>query len=218
METSTMNIYQKMSKATMGIERVKKNLTVQQTKTSSYKAVGEGDVLAAVKPIEIELGIYSYPFDRNIIETQTLTVKSEYNGEVKERNQFLFRIETIYRFVNVDNPSEYIDVKTYGDGVDGQDKSPGKAMTYADKYALLKAYKIETGDDPDKDASQEVVKATRTESKATPKQIAMLQQAYLGENLAKLLQFNGVSKIEDLPMQKASELVGKLLDQRNNKK
>lgn len=26
-------------------------------------------------------------------------------------------------------------------------------MTYADKYALLKAYKIPTGDDPDKDGS-----------------------------------------------------------------
>ena len=30
-----------------------------------------------------------------------------------------------------------------------EDKAPGKAMTYADKYALLKAYKIQTGDDPD---------------------------------------------------------------------
>lgn len=28
-------------------------------------------------------------------------------------------------------------------------------MTYADKYALMKAYKITTGDDPDKDASPE---------------------------------------------------------------
>ena len=28
-------------------------------------------------------------------------------------------------------------------------------MTYADKYALMKAYKISTGDDPDKEASEE---------------------------------------------------------------
>ena len=43
---------------------------------------------------------------------------------------------------------------TFGDGVDTQDKAPGKAMTYGDKYALLKAYKIVTGDDPDQNASE----------------------------------------------------------------
>ena len=62
-------------------------------------------------------------------------------------------MKTVYRFVNVDNPADYIDITTYGDGVDSQDKAPGKAMTYGDKYALLKAYKIITGDDPDQTAS-----------------------------------------------------------------
>jgi hypothetical protein len=42
---------------------------------------------------------------------------------------------------------------SYGDGIDTGDKAPGKAMTYSDKYSLLKAYKVATGDDPDKDAS-----------------------------------------------------------------
>ena len=32
-------------------------------------------------------------------------------------------------------------------------------MTYADKYALLKAYKIGTGDDPDKNKSAKLSKA-----------------------------------------------------------
>lgn len=65
------------------------------------------------------------------------------------------RIQTVYRFINIDKPEEFIDVTTYGDGVDAMDKAPGKAMTYADKYALMKAYKISTGDDPDKEASEE---------------------------------------------------------------
>ena len=42
---------------------------------------------------------------------------------------------------------------SYGDGIDTGDKAPGKAMTYSDKYSLLKAYKVATGDDPDKEAS-----------------------------------------------------------------
>ena len=41
------------------------------------------------------------------------------------------------------------------EGIAPQDKGSGKAMPYADKYALMKAYKISTGDDPDQNASVE---------------------------------------------------------------
>ena len=81
-------------------------------------------------------------------------------------------------------------------------------MTYADKYALLKAYKIETGDDPDQNAS-EPLKAVGAKT-ASPKQIEILSKAYTGDNLAKLLQVNNITKIEDLPQAKASELITKL--------
>lgn len=41
---------------------------------------------------------------------------------------------------------------------------------------------------------------------ASPKQVAILLQAYKGDNLTKLLEKNGISRIEDMPIQKASEL------------
>lgn len=153
-EEKVLNIYHRMSAATSEISRVAKNLNVGFGK-SSYKAVGEADVLAAVKPIEEKYGIYSYPVSREIIESGILESVSEYNGEKSTKKQFQMRVSTVYRFVNVDKPEEYIDITTYGDGIDSQDKAPGKAMTYADKYALLKAYKIMTGDDPDQNASSE---------------------------------------------------------------
>lgn len=158
------NIYQRMLEATNKIQTVAKNLSVQVNKTSSYKAVSELDILNAVKPIEIECGIYSYPHSRNVIETMVL--ESESNGYV--RKQLFMRIETVYRFVNIENPTEYIDVTSYGDGIDSGDKATGKAMTYCDKYALMKAYKISTGDDPDQEASKELVSASsKTQTKAT---------------------------------------------------
>lgn len=147
-----MNIYQKMLAIETELTNIAKNLVVGVGK-SSYKAVGEADVLAAVKPLEAKYGVYSYPCNRNICYTDIMTKTSTYNGEVKESQNLVLRVETTYRFVNVDNPDEYIEVITYGDGVDTQDKAPGKAMTYADKYALLKAYKIITGDDPDQAGS-----------------------------------------------------------------
>lgn len=170
-----LNIYQRMSAATSEISRVAKNLNVGFGK-SSYKAVGEADVLAAVKPIEEKYGIYSYPVERQIIESGVLESVSEYNGEKTTKKQFQMRVSTVYRFVNVDKPEEYIDITTYGDGVDSQDKAPGKAMTYADKYALLKAYKIMTGDDPDQNASGETKSYSR-KSVDAPKAVSTI-----GEN------------------------------------
>lgn len=149
-----MNIYEKMQEICNEIGVVNKNLEVGVGK-SSYKAVGEADVLKAVKELEKKHKIYSYPYDRKITETQILPTKKEYDGKITESTQQFMRIEVIYRFVNIEKPEEYIDVKSYGDGIDPQDKAPGKAMTYADKYALLKAYKIITGDDPDQNPSEE---------------------------------------------------------------
>ena len=156
------NIYKKMSAVTTELTAVAKNLNVGIGK-SAYKAVGEADVLAAVKPLEEKHGIYSYPYSRKIVEADLITTSSEYQGKVTEKTNRYLRIETVYRFVNIDNPEEYIDITTYGDGIDSQDKAVGKAMTYSDKYALLKAYKIITGDDPDQFKSEE----GKTEKKLT---------------------------------------------------
>ena len=156
------NIYKKMSAITAELTAVAKNLNVGIGK-AAYKAVGEADVLAAVKPLEEKHGVYSYPYSRKIVEADLVTTTSEYQGKVTEKTNRYLRIETVYRFVNIDNPEEYIDITTYGDGIDPQDKAVGKAMTYSDKYALLKAYKIITGEDPDQFKSEE----GKTEKKLT---------------------------------------------------
>ena len=156
------NIYKKMSAITTELTAVAKNLNVGIGK-AAYKAVGEADVLAAVKPLEEKHGVYSYPYSRKIVEADLVTTTSEYQGKVTEKTNRYLRIETVYRFVNIDNPEEYIDITTYGDGIDPQDKAVGKAMTYSDKYALLKAYKIITGEDPDQFKSEE----GKTERKLT---------------------------------------------------
>lgn len=151
-----MNIYEKLSAITNEIGTVAKNLEVGVGK-SQYKAVGEADVLKAVKELEAKYKIYSYPSSRKIVDTSILQTRKEYNGQVTEGNQLFMRIEVEYTFVNVEKPEETIKIITYGDGIDTQDKAPGKAMTYADKYALLKAYKIVTGEDPDQQHSPDEV-------------------------------------------------------------
>lgn len=207
-----MNIFEKLLAITSEIKTVNKNLEVGVGK-SKYKAVGEADVLAAVKVLEEKHKVYSYPCKREVIDHAILETEKEYDGTITRSNQIFLRIETTYRFVNIEKPDEFIEITTYGDGIDTQDKAVGKAMTYADKYALLKAYKIITGDDADQEHSPDRASYTEkqtTESKATPRQIEMLSKVYTGENLVKLLQANNIAKIEDLSLKKASEIIAKL--------
>lgn len=166
-EYKELNIYQKMALITSELQTIAKNLTVQTTKSSSYKAVSERDVLDAVKPLEAKYGVFSFPSNRIVLESNLLESESEFQGKVTKKTTFMTRIETIYRFVNVENPSEYIETTTFAEGIDSQDKGSGKAMTYADKYSLLKVYKISTGDDPDTTASESVGYKTKHADKPT---------------------------------------------------
>ncbi len=204
---SELNIYQRMSAITNEINRVAKNLSVDQGK-SSYKAVGEADVLAAVKPAEEKYGVYSYPVDREIIESSVLTTETTYNGQTKERKQQFMRLRVLYRFVNMDKPNEYIEIATYGDGVDTQDKAPGKAMTYADKYALLKAYKIITGDDPDQKASEEL--KDKGTPMATERQINYLKNLGNADPAKAAVIRSRVKAWGQLTMAEATALIGEL--------
>lgn len=152
-ENKTLNIFQRLALITDELQTVGKNLVVQQTKNSSYRAVSERDILDAVKPLEAKHGVYSYPVRRTILESNMLESVSSYNGQETKKTTFMTRIETVYRFVNVDAPTEWVETTTFAEGIDSQDKGSGKAMTYSDKYALMKMYKISTGDDPDQDPS-----------------------------------------------------------------
>ena len=201
-----LNIYQKMLKITDELQTVAKNLTVQTGK-SSYKAVGELDILNAVKPVETKYGVYSYPVHREIIDTAVL--ESESNGYT--RKQLFMRVQTVYRFVNVDKPDESIDITSYGDGLDAGDKATGKAMTYCDKYALMKAYKISTGDDPDQNASEELKTATSQKPKATvpatTKQLQMVRNLYSDAEITKMLKGLHVATLEEITIEQASTMI-----------
>ena len=148
-----MNIFEKMSAITAELGTVAKNLNVSAGKNQSYKAVGERDVLDAVKPMEEKYGVYSYPSSRETVESERLESESEYQGKITKKTTFYTRLKTVYRFVNTEKPDEYLDTTVFSVGIDSQDKGDGKAMTYGDKYALMKAYKISAGDDPDQEAS-----------------------------------------------------------------
>lgn len=212
-----MNIFEKMLAITAELQTVAKNMTVQQTKSSSYKAVAERDVLDAVKPLEAKFGIYSYPYSRSILESNILDSESCINGQAVKKTTYMTRIDTVYRFVNVEKPDEYIDITSFAEGIDSQDKGSGKAMTYADKYALMKAYKISTGDDPDQEVNKEGAYTPRNntagtapahkqpEKQQTPREMLIARLKELG------IDINTYAKEKGLTAQTTAETFGQLL-------
>ena len=205
---ASLNIFQKMLMIEKELGVVAKNLEIQATKTSGYKAVSERDVIDAVKPLEAVYGVFSYPASRTVIKDELLENAREFKGEqIKTISKFM-RIETVYRFVNVDKPEEFIEITSYGDGIDTGDKATGKAMTYADKYALMKAYKISTGDDPDatKSADDGYKVIQSDEPKITHKQAEYLGRLYQND-INETLKRMGVDDVTQLTMKQASELI-----------
>ena len=99
-----------------------------------YSIVSHDAVTAKVRPLMVKHGVLYYP--------NSLDVK-----QVGNRTEMWMTV----RFVNVDDATDSIEVATAGYGIDDQDKGPGKAISYAVKYALLKTLGLESGDDPDED-------------------------------------------------------------------
>lgn len=206
MEIKNMNIFERMLNITNEISNVNKNLTVGEGK-SKYKAVGEADVLKAVKELEFKYRVYSYPANREVLESSMYTTTNSYGDE---KNNIFSRIKTIYRFVNIDKPDEYMETITFAEGIDTQDKGSGKAMTYSDKYALMKSYKIITGEDPDQNPSEEQKKKDKitnkiTETEAKSVYSLMVRKGY--DVVATLQEYFKVNNTKDLTKEQYVEIV-----------
>lgn len=92
----------------------------------------------------------------------------------------------------------------------------GGVETYSRRYLYMSAFDIIENDMFDGKSGDTTSSEPRKLTKATPKQVELLLKYYQGDNLAKLLEVNQISKIEDLPVQKASEIIKKINEKKEN--
>ena len=124
------NILQRLNAVMQSVDYVQK----EKKQGMNYTIVSHDKVTALVRPELVKHGIVYYPVE----------IRNSQNGNRTEAHITI-------RFCNIDDTTDFIDVQSLGYGIDAQDKGPGKAISYAVKYALLKALGLETGDDPDLD-------------------------------------------------------------------
>jgi len=153
---------QKVSDAIKGIE---KDMTVGSG-NYSYKAVSDTMVTLRVKEAEKENGIISIPIKQELVHSEILRVnkKQKNSSETVEAIQYVDVVKMTLRIYDIDS-DDFIDVESFGRGLDSSDKGFGKASTYARKYALLNAYKIATGEDPDSEMSKKETSISKDEKR-----------------------------------------------------
>ena len=184
-----MNIYEKIGEIYKAVQRLSKddNVSFGQTK---YKALSEAKVTGIMREQFNKQKLIVWPIEQNWTRIGNIT-----------------HVDVKYRIVNIENPEEFIEVVSCGDGADTQDKGSGKAMTYAYKYMWLRTFAIQTGEDPDKICNEELEYMQKKE------EVEMMQDSGINANEWSAL-YGAAKKAGENPMEilakyganKASEL------------
>lgn len=132
-----MNIYEKLIEVRKVVPYLQK-----ESKGYQFNYTGSSLVLGSLKAKMDELGLLLIPrvVSKEVSEHETQKGGKEYFTELCME----------FTWVNADAPEEIIVCPWYGQGLDNGEKGVGKAMTYAEKYFMLKFFNIATDkDDPD---------------------------------------------------------------------
>ena len=203
------------------------NAKLQQKKNALRKDLKEKGILKKGKTNEFDhynyfseaqyKDLFTELFSKNGLELKFNEVEygmfdtnsdKQPNGRLPKLEFRLFDVETGF----------FEDTTVTGEAIDKGDKAGYKGYTGALKYYLADTFMVATGDDPETESPEAKgnkkngngAGATQNGKKASPKQVEILAKNYTGENLEKLLQANGIEKLEDITSAKASELIGKI--------
>ncbi|MCG7342353.1 ERF family protein [Staphylococcus auricularis] len=136
-----MNLYQKIADVKAHIDGFTKD-----TKGYNYSYVSGSQILYRIRNKMIEHHLLLVP----CTEDETISETSNTKGKVEHIVQF----KLTYKWINADNPQEVLEVPFFGVGQqDDVSKAHGTALTYAERYFLLKFFNIPTDED-DGDAKQ----------------------------------------------------------------
>ena len=154
-EPRVPTIYEAILNVMKDVKNIEKSMTVG-TGNSSYKGVSDKDVKYTIGKAMEQHNLIILPVEiEPKLQVERWEETSQYGS--KQKQSVFTEVITTYRIIHTLS-GESVEIKGYGHGVDSQDKSAGKATTYALKYALLYAFMVPTGDieDADKTHSNEI--------------------------------------------------------------
>ena len=167
---TALSIHQRIHAVMSEIEYVQKDgefsMRTKSGSTVGFKHVTHDNVTGILRPGLIKYGILLVP-------------SVTHREQVGQTTMLDITVDA----VNIDRPDDKITFTVTGYGADSGDKGPGKAMSYACKYAMLKLFALVTGIDDEAQYHAEkgpitahqlkqllklIAEANRTEPKNTP--------------------------------------------------
>jgi len=169
-----INIFKKLLRVHQEVDRLYKNKA-----TNQYKYVDGNSVLTVIRPLMNELGL--------LLKQEIISVDKERidyslkNGT--QKSEILISAKILFTWVCCDTGETDVN-NFFAVGMNDWDKGLGSALTYAERYFLLKYFHIPTdADDPDALQAQKENLAHEKELKAV---ILKMRAAATIDELAKI--------------------------------
>lgn len=161
--TEELNLYQKIADVKANIDGFTKD-----TKGYNFSYVSGSQILHRIRSKMIENNLLLVPNTTNEQWT-THTYKNKKGNEVID---FVVEMDLNYKWINADKPEEQLEISYHAFGQQSDiSQAHGTALTYAERYFLMKFFNIPTDED-DADAKQKQDKY----SKVDPKNIEQLEK------------------------------------------
>jgi len=151
-----LNIHQRINAIMADLDYVQKE---NKRVNNQYTFVSHDAVTAALHPLLVKHGVNAI---YHVLE----------HGQDGNRTEVDLQVS----YINIDDPEDRVTCAFFGYGIDPQDKGPGKAYSYAKKYATLETFNLVTGDaetpqnnNPERDNIDHKPDANPGPAKQTPK-------------------------------------------------
>jgi hypothetical protein len=144
---SELNIYQRINAVMKEVEYVQKDGAISGG-GANYKAVTHDQVTSVVRKSMVTHGIV---IQVDQLKSEML-IKRDVEAGVK---MHLYSGVYAISFVNIDDGNDRLTATINAHANDNGDKAPGKAASYAVKYAMLKTFTLETGENDESRSFEE---------------------------------------------------------------
>ncbi|MBR2858633.1 MAG: ERF family protein [Alistipes sp.] len=197
-----MNVYQKI----IEVKKVVKNF-LKDAETSgkgSYTYTSGSQILSAIKEKMEEIGLLFLPVETVHRGWTTFNYKNSYGDD---KTDFIVEGELFYEWINAEEPTDRqrVSFEYYGQQNDIS-KAFGSALTYSERYLLLKSLGAPTDeDDPDKHTDDKKQRQTTTPPPTQRPQNAPQER----REKSKWAQVNDLIKDSEITLASVNEWIAK---------
>lgn len=131
------NVYQRVLAVMTEVTSILKE---DKRVNGSYRYVSHDAVTKALHDPCVKHGLVIVPS----VESYEMDTVESITKEGKPKLEARMTMNLTVEFINADNPTDKYQIRSIGVGLDNSDKISGKAMSYAFKMALLKAFMLES--------------------------------------------------------------------------